>query len=210
MAGCNIFHYAPLDRDPYPTPLQFHTINPSDTVGPSSPSPHGTGLSNRRKASPKAVNPPAERSRRAPQRKVTRETGTNVNPKDESLGFASLNQQPELQNAMRALIVAIRDSDFVKNNQLEPRFGTPAADDVLTAASYEANALPPDEILRGYGTRGKSIYYIFIEDDYKCLWCGNEQQKDKPLRAVRHFRAIHLGHRPFRCEDIHDGTKWWV
>ena len=53
-----------------------------------------------------------------------------------------------------------------------------------------------DGLWRGYGTKAKSIYSLFIKADgkeCKCLWCG-DVQKGKLQRAVGHFRAKHLGH----------------
>ena len=41
-----------------------------------------------------------------------------------SRDFVSLNQQPEVQKAMRDLVVAIRASKFFIDNKLEPNLGT--------------------------------------------------------------------------------------
>ena len=69
--------------------VQVVTIHPSDTVGPSSPShapPPGGSLSNRRKASLNAINPPAKRSRRVLQPNATGNAVTQVGSTDQSLG----------------------------------------------------------------------------------------------------------------------------
>ena len=201
-----VSHQAQLGRDPYSVPVEVMTANTSDTAGPSSPSralPRGGTLSNRRKASLNAIIPPAKRSRRVLQSNITGNTGTQVGSTDESLGFESLEDQPEVQKAMRALVTAIRTSPFFINNQIEPNLGT-----------YEAGhltAVAPHELWRDYGTKCKSIYSIFIKVDgneCKCLWCG-EVQKGKLEHAVGHFRAKHMVHQPFFCGDIHVGNDVW-
>ena len=201
-----ISHQAQLGRDPYSVPVEVVTVGPSDTVGPSSLSralPRGGTLSNRRKASLNAVIPPAKRSRRVLQTSSTGNTRTQVGSTDESLGFESLDDQPEVQKAMKALVTAIRTSQFFINNQLEPNLGT-----------YEAGrltAVAPHELWHDYGTKCKSIYSLFIKVDgneCKCLWCG-EVQKGKLEHAVGHFRAKHMVHQPFFCGDIHVGNDVW-
>ena len=197
---------SPLGGDPYSVPVQVVAIDPSDTVGPSSPSrppPRGGNLSNRRKASFNAINPPAKRPRRVLQPNATGNAATQVDSTDESLGFGSLAHQPEVQKAMRDLVAAIRISDFFLNKKLEPNLGALEAVGLVAGAS--------DGLWRGYGTKAKSIYSLFIRVDgkeCKCLWCG-DVQKGKLQRAVGHFRAKHLGHEPFLCDDIHVGNEVW-
>ena len=122
---------------------------------------------------------------------------------DESLGFVSLGLSTEVQKAMRDLVAAIRTSQFFNNKMLEPNLGTPEASALMAVAS--------DGLWRGYGTKAKSIYSLFIEVDEKeckCLWCGNVQ-KGVMERAIGHFRAKHLGHEPFLCDCIHVGNEVW-
>src|SRR5258706_2727151 len=108
--------YEPLGGGSHSVPVDPSlAVDPSDTMRGSSPSRPDT-LSNRRNASRNAENPPAKRSRRPLRPKAKGNTNTKVNPKDESLGFLSLNQQPERQKALRALVVAIRDSGFFRDN----------------------------------------------------------------------------------------------
>jgi hypothetical protein len=192
--------------DSYSEPVEVVTVDPSDIVGPSAPSPApqgGGSLSKRRKASLNAVFPTAKRSRRVPQPSVPENIGTQVDTTDESLGFVSLNQRPEVQKAMRNLVVAIRASQFFIDNKLEPNIGTHEGVGLMAGGS--------DELWRGYGTKAKSIYSLFIKVDgkeCKCLWCG-DVQKGKLQRAVGHFRAKHLGHEPFLCDDVHVGNEVW-
>ena len=208
-------HHAPLGGGPYSEPvLPSLPVGPLDTVALSSPSCRDTPP-NRRKASRTPGNPSAKRSRRRPQPKVTGNTGTKVDPENVSHDFESLDDKPEVQKAMRALFALLLEQEFVRNDTHEPVLGDVSANSLLAKAvasdgSPEANALPPDEIWNGYVTRGRSIYSVFIQDGWKCRLCGNKQQKDKPLRGLRHFRAKHMKHKPFHCEDTHDGTKWWV
>ena len=104
---------------------------------------------------------------------------------------------------MRDLVVAIRASQFLIDNKLEPNIGSYAVVDLMAVASGKR--------WRGYGTQAKSIYSLFIEVDgkeCKFLWCG-DVQKDKLRRAVGHFRAKHLGHGPFHCGDVHVGDEVW-
>jgi hypothetical protein len=122
---------------------------------------------------------------------------------DETRGFRETGLPLEVQRAMRDLVRKIRESTFFVNQALEPFLGT-----------LEANALmkvAPSELWIGYGTKGRSIYSLFIKvdgDDYECLWCGDVQH-DKPLRAIGHFRTKHLCHKPFTCDLTHaDGKPW--
>jgi len=104
---------------------------------------------------------------------------------------------------MRRLVRAIRDSKFVKNNTLEPDIGTHEANTLMAVA--------PPELWTDYETKGESIYSLFNKVDgeaYECLWCGDIQMS-KPLRALGHFRAKHLGHKPFICRLVHTGNEVW-
>jgi hypothetical protein len=202
-----VSHQASLDGDPHSVPVaQVVTVNPSDIAGPYAPSPapsRGGSLSRRRKASLNAIIPLAKRLCRVFQPNAPSSTGTQVVSRNEKLGFLSLNQHPEVQKAMRDLIVAIRASQFFIDNKLEPNLGTREADTLTAVAS--------DGLWRGYGTKAKSIYSLFINVDgkeCKCLWCGDVQQ-GKLQRAVGHFRAKHLGHEPFLCGVIHVGNEVW-
>ena len=120
-----------------------------------------------------------------------------------SRDFVSLNQQPEVQNAMRDLVAAIRASPFFIDNEHEPILGTYEAAALMTVAS--------DELWRGYGTLEKSIYSLFIKvngKELKCLWCGDVQMGTL-RRAIGHVRVKHLEHEPYICGYIHVGKEFW-
>jgi len=104
---------------------------------------------------------------------------------------------------MKDLVVAIRASRFFIDNELEPILGTSEAAALMAVAS--------EELWFGYGSKGKSIYSIFIVVDgkeYKCLWCS-VVLGGKYLRAIGHFREKHLGHKPFPCGEVHVGDQVW-
>ena len=104
---------------------------------------------------------------------------------------------------MRLLVRKIRLSTFFVNQTLEPSLGTPEASALMAVA--------PSERLIGYGTKGESIYSLFVGvkgEDCECLWCG-DVQRDKLPRAIGHFRAKHLGHKPYTCGLAHDDEKVW-
>ena len=199
-------HQAPLSGDSYSVPVGVMISNPSDIIGSPSPSSAlqgGGSPSKHRKASLRASLLPAERSPRVLQPTITEKTGTQVDPTDESCGFVGVNQLPEVQEAMRDLVAAIRASQFFIDNKLEPRLGTSDAVALMAVA--------PDGLWRGFGTKESSIYSLFIKDNgrvFKCLWCGDVQ--DMILQhAIGHVRATHLGHEPFLCGGIHVGNKIW-
>ena len=204
-----VSHQAPLGGDLHSGPVELITVNPSDIVGTSAetPAPQGGGttanFSKRRKVSLNAIIPSSKRARRAPQSGVSENTGTQVDAMDEARGFVNPNLEPEVQKAMRDLIAPIRASQFVRDNKLEPNIGTHEAVELMAVAS--------PEVWQGYGTKAKSIYSLFIKVDgkeCKCLWCGDVQQ-GKLQRAVGHFRAKHLGHEPYLCDEVHVGTDAW-
>ena len=120
-----------------------------------------------------------------------------VGAADESLGFRDTALPPEIQQAMRDLVHRIQLSTFFINKRLEPFLGTLDANALMGVAS--------SELWIGYGTKGKSIYSLFIRVDgehCECLWCG-DVQRGKLLRAIGHFRAKHLRHKPFACGLVH-------
>ena len=122
---------------------------------------------------------------------------------EEVSGFGHTGLPPEVQHAMRLLVRKILLSTFFVDKTFEPSLGT-----------LEASALMADvssDIWTGYGMKGKSIYSLFIRvdgDDCECLWCGDVQH-GKLLRAIGHFRAKHLGHKPFACDLQHADEKVW-
>ena len=202
-------HQSQLGKDPYSVPIGLMTINPTDIVGPSAPSapsaapPRGSNISKPRNMLLDMVTPPADSSCRVLQPDAKGNTGTQVYPEDDDLGFESLDQQPEVQKAMRDLVAAIRASQFFINKEIEPSLGTREAVTLMEATS--------NGLLNGYGTKGKSIYSLFIKvdgEDCECLWCG-DVQRGKAHRAIGHFRAKHLGHEPFLCDCIHVGNEVW-
>jgi len=120
-----------------------------------------------------------------------------------SRDFLSLDQQPEVQKAMKGLVVTIRASQFFIDNELEPILGTSEAAALMAVES--------DGLWRGYGMKGESIYSLFIKIDRrecKCLWC-DEVQMGTLQDAIGHVRKEHLGHKPFLCKGSHFGNKVW-
>ena len=95
---------------------------------------------------------------------------------------------------MRLLVWKIRLSAFVVGEIIEPCLG-----------SFEASVLMeaiPSDLWTRYGTKGKSIYSLFIRvdgEDCECLWCG-DVQRGRLLRAIGHLRAKHQGYKPFACD----------
>ena len=157
-------------------------------MGPSSSSrapPRGGTLSNHRKESLNAVILPAQRSRRVIQSNVTGNTGTQVGSPAESLGFVSLDRQPEVRKATRDPVAAIRTSQFFINKELQPNLGTLEADALMAVAS--------DGLWRSYGTKAKSIYFLFMGRNANPFGAGMCKGVTSQ-RAVGHFRAKHLGH----------------
>ena len=200
-----VSHQTPLGGDPYSGPVEVVTVNPSDIIGSSSPSPvpEDGCPSKHRKAPLKELLLPAEHSPRVPQPNVTDKTGTQVDPTDESYGFVGVNQPPEVQEAMRDLVVAIRASQFFIDNRLEPSLGTSEAIALM--------AIAPDGLWRDFGTKENSIYSLFIKDNgglCECLWCGDVQNSTLE-GAIGHFRARHLGHEPYLCGDVHVDNEVW-
>ena len=200
-----VSHQAPLCKNSYSVPVEVVTVNPSDIIGPSSPPPapeDGSGPPKHRE-SLKESPLPAERSPQVPQLNITEKAGTQVDPKDACCGFVSVNQPLEVQKAMRDLVVAIRTSQFFIDNTLEPCLGSSRAAALMAVA--------PDGLWSGFGTKGMSIYSLFIKVDGRlceCFWCGDVQ--DGTLQhAISHFRAKHLGHKPYLCGDIHVGNEVW-
>ena len=191
----------PLGGDPYSVPAEVITVNPSDFFGtPSAPQGGAApaSLSKRRKASLNAKIPTAKRTRRAPQLGTPENTGPQTDAgMDAARGFENLNLAPEVQQAMRDLIVRIRAAPFARDNEQEPNIGTHEA--------VELMAVAPPELWHGFGTKAKSIYSLFVRVDgkeCKCLWCGDVQQ-GKLQRAVGHVRAKHMGHEPYLCGEVH-------
>ena len=133
---------------------------------------------------------------------VLRQRAAHLDPAV-SHDFVSLNQQPEVQNAMTDLVVAIRASPFFIDNEYEPILGSYEAAALMTVAS--------DQLWRGYGTLEKSIYSLFIKvngKELKCLWCGDVQMGTL-RRAIGHVRLKHLEHEPYVCGCIHVGNEVW-
>ena len=200
-----VSHRAPLGEDSYSAPVEVVTVNPSDIIISSSPppAPEDGCSSSKHRESLKESLLPTERSPRVPQPNITEKPGTQVDPKDEYNGFVSVNQPLEVQKAMRDLVVAIRTTQFFIDNKLEPCLGSSRAAALMAVA--------PDELWSGFGTKGMSIYSLFIKVDgevCECLWCGHVQ--DGTLQhAISHFRAKHLGHKPYLCGDIHVGNEVW-
>jgi len=149
-----------------------------------------------------ALRPTPARSDADPSRNSSVEPA--VGEMDEALGFRNTGLPPEVQQAMRLLVRKIRLSAFFTNGELEPILGGP----------FDASALMAvvsSDLWTGYGTKGQSIYSLFIKmdgEDYTCLWCGDVQHA-KPLRALGHFRKKHLRHKPFTCGSVHADENVW-
>lgn len=117
--------------------------------------------------------------------------------------FGDPDLPPEVQQAMKKLVRKIQRSAFFAANALEPPLGTLDANALMAVA--------PPELWSGYGTKGRSVYSLFVKvdgEDYTCLWCG-DVQRGKLQRAIGHFRTRHLGHKPFLCGSIHADNKVW-
>ena len=211
-------HQVPFGGASYPIPAGVGTVNPSNVVGASAqtqpsvvvPPPRITsggafaGSSRRRKPSTSAEIPPAKRARRVAQPNVPETTEGEIDAKDVSRGFVDTNLPPEVQQAMRDLVVAIRTSQFITDKTLEPTIGTTEATSLMAVAS--------SELWTGYGTKARSIYSLFIRvegENCKCLWCGDVQHDGKLQRALGHFRAKHFDHEPCLCGEIHVGEELW-
>ena len=126
-----------------------------------------------------------------------------VDAADEGPSFGDTDLPPEVQQAMRLLVRKIRLSTFFANQTLEPSLGTLEASALMAVAS--------SELWIGYGTKGKSIYSLFIRvdgEDCRCLWCG-DVQRGKLLRAIGHFRVKHLGQKPYICGLSHVDEETW-
>lgn len=122
---------------------------------------------------------------------------------DEGRGFLNTNLSSEVQKAMRELVGKIRTEGFFATHAFEPTIGTDGANTLMQVA--------PPALWDKYTKNNKSIYSLFIGvegDNCTCLWCGNVQH-GKLKRAVGHFRAKHLGHRPFSCGLAHVTGKVW-
>jgi hypothetical protein len=97
-----------------------------------------------------------------------------------------------------ALYLLIIKSKFYIEDLLEP-----------TVDSDEAKAMFLEvqdwDILPGSRSRGKSIYYVFIEGgSNRCRFCG--AQKTSLYRVLGCVRS-HLNHRPFQCSGSDMGCK---
>jgi len=148
-----------------------------------------------------ASDPKLAESDAGPSR--NRNLEVEVDAADEGPGFGDTDLPLEVQQAMRLLVRKIRLSTFFANQTLEPPLGTLEASALMAVAS--------SDLWIGYGTKGKSIYSLFIRvdgKDCKCLWCG-DVQRGKLLRAIGHFRAKHLRHKPYTCILAHVDEKAW-
>ena len=202
-------------REPFS--IAPYSIPATDTAGPSgiTSAPLSNddgplaGPSKRRQGSPDVATPPAKRARRISQPntpempEAPESIEAQVDPKDESRGFLDTDLPLDVQKAMRDLVTNIRLSVFFTIATFEPNIGTHDANALMLVAS--------PELWNDYGTKEKSIYSLFIKTDgneCKCLWCG-DIQLGKLQRAIGHFRAKHLGHKPFACDLVHTVEKVW-
>lgn len=185
---------------PYTSPISFvypFTLGTPATTQESQP----TDVDRNHHLAGVASDPTPAGSDAGPSR--NRNLEAEVDPADEGPDFSDTDLPPEVREAMRLVVSKILDSTFIVNQTLEPSLGT------LDASALMAVA--PPELWIGYGTKGKSIYSLFIRvdgEDCKCLWCG-DVQRGKLLRAIGHFRAKHLGHKPFTCGLAHADEKVW-
>ena len=201
-----VSHQATLGKGPYSVPVKTVAVNPSDIVRSysRSPAPQDSGTpSNCRSTFSKAFLGSGNRLPRVAQPNVLEKTRAQVDSMDESGGFVRVDQPLEVQKAMRDLVVAIRASQFFIDNKLEPNLGTSQAVALMAVA--------PDILWHGLGTKGTSIYSLFIKwrwELYECLWCGNGQLGTFE-HALGHFRAAHLGHKPYLCGGVHLDNEVW-
>jgi len=115
----------------------------------------------------------------------------------------SLDQQPEVQKAMRDLVITTHALQFLIDNELTPNIGSYVA--------VALKAIMPDKLWHGNGTKVKSIHSLIIKvggKECKCLWCGNVQ-KDKLQCRVGHSCTKHLEHELFHCGDVHVSDEIW-
>lgn len=187
--------FTPLLHTPrfsFTSPLDYETRGP--TPGPS-------------KA--KVLDPASRLASVTPRSSPTCTDASNTDdpltPGGEAPAFADPEIPPIIKQAMRKLAHKIQSSEFVRTNREEPILGSHDADNLMAVVS--------SDVWNGYGTKGRSVYSLFIKEDgknYECLWCG-DVQKDKMQRAVGHFRKKHMNHKPFPCRLMHaDGKPWYV
>lgn len=128
----------------------------------------------------------------------------------------------------------IRFPDWPKRNNILDNFFRDDAnpwrravlDNILHSSFYNNDEMEPDDkgatdpITMGYGTRGRSIYGVFIEEvgkgEWKCLFrtagkpCAVATVFKRFERAVEHVRS-HLNHRPYKCPGTCvTGPSWYV
>ena len=184
------------------------TLTGTDAAGPSGIAPFPdyvalAGPSKPRKESPDLIIQPAKRGCRVSQTKALENTEAQPNAMDEGCGFLDTTLSSEIQKGMRKLVDKIRLSEFFTKHAVEPNLGTDDANILIQGAS--------PELWSGHEGEKKSIYSLFVKVDgneCKCLWCGDVQH-GKLKRAIGHFRAKHLGHKPFACSMSHATEKVW-
>ena len=150
-----------------------------------------------------ASRPASVTPRSSPARTDASNTDDPLTPEGEAPTFADPEIPPIIKHAMRKLAHKIQSSEFVRTNREEPILGSHDADNLMAVVS--------SDVWNGYGTKGRSVYSVFIKEDgknCKCLWCG-KVQKDKMQRAIGHFRKKHMDHKPFPCRLMHTGGKPW-
>lgn len=104
-----------------------------------------------------------------------------------------------LDRNRQCILEYIFDSSFYKDDVIEPKLGTPEANDILFYMNLLQNVSFPSSCIK----TGRSFYSLLTDPvSYKCLLCGSI--KKSAQRAVDCVRA-HIGHRPFRCTGWRSG-----
>ncbi|PVF92215.1 hypothetical protein CPB86DRAFT_769635 [Serendipita vermifera] len=115
--------------------------------------------------------------------------------------YAVLNSSSSLDHNRRQLLEYILDTDWYRNDTLEPKLGTPEAHNILFCMNVFHNVTFPPTRIRA----GRSLYTLLTDPaTYKCLMCGST--KKSAQRAVECARS-HIGHRPFRCRGWRSGCN---
>jgi len=92
----------------------------------------------------------------------------------------------------------IEASDFFRNNEHEPNVGD----------------MDCPEVPKGYGTRGQSLYTVFItkghDNIYRCAFEEHRPHSTANLEeAIRHVRHHHFNHCPYLCVPT-NGDQWYA
>ncbi|PVF92218.1 hypothetical protein CPB86DRAFT_226964 [Serendipita vermifera] len=100
---------------------------------------------------------------------------------------------PSLDPSRQKLLEYILNTDWYRDNDPEPRLGSPEANDILFCLDIFHSASFPSSCIK----TGRSLYALLTDPSlYKCLMCGSA--KSSAQRAVECVRS-HIRHKPFKC-----------